>query len=101
MALAEEIEELVRLKPGLTEIDLARMVQSPGSYQLQVRFVCRRLVAEGLLERQGKGGWLDPFTYHPPTLKRRASQTRRLAQLKSGVRQTKARLNTAAQWKPY
>jgi hypothetical protein len=68
MALAHEIEELVRLKPGLTEIELARMVQSPASYLLQVRSVCRRLVAEGRLERQGKGGWAHPFTYHPREL---------------------------------
>ena len=71
MALADEIEKLVRRKPGLTEIDLARMLPGPV-YQQQVNSTCRRLVAESRLERQGRGGWGDPFTYHLPRIKRRA-----------------------------
>jgi hypothetical protein len=83
MALAEEIEGLVRLRPGLTEIELVRMVQRPGSYLPQVKSACRRLVAAGRLERQGKGGWAHPFTYHPPQIKSPAPRNRRAA---TGVR---------------
>ena len=70
MGLADEIEMLVRRNPGLTEIDLARMLSGPV-YQQQVNSVCRRLVAKGRLERQGKGGWGNPFTYYPPRIKLR------------------------------
>ena len=71
MALADDIEEFVRRKPGLSEMDLARILPGP-IYQQQVNSTCRRLVAEGRLERQGRGGWGDPFTYYPPRIKRRA-----------------------------
>ena len=77
MGLADEIEKLVRRKPGLTEIDLARMLPGPV-YQHQVNSICRRLVAHGCLERQGKGGWGDPFTYHPPRIERRRRRSQRL-----------------------
>jgi hypothetical protein len=66
MALADEIEKLVRGKPGLTEIDLVRMLHGRGAYPQQVNSACRRLVAKGRIERQGRGGWGDPFTYYPP-----------------------------------
>ena len=72
MALADEIEELVRRKPGLTDVELVRRLHGRAAYQLQVNSTCRRLVAEGRLERQGRGGWGDPFTYYPPRIKRRA-----------------------------
>jgi hypothetical protein len=66
MALADEIEKLVRRKPGLTEIELVRMLHGRGAYLQQVNSACRRLVAKGRIERQGRGGWGDPFTYYPP-----------------------------------
>ena len=47
MALADEIEELVRLKPGLTDLDLVRMLHDRAGYQQQVISTRRRLVAEG------------------------------------------------------
>jgi len=72
MALADEIEKLVRRKPGLTQMDLARMLHGRAGYKQQVNLTCRRLVAEGRLERKGRGGWGDPFTYYPPRIKHRA-----------------------------
>jgi hypothetical protein len=72
MMLADEIEELVLRKPGLTEIELARLLRGPDSYIPQVKSTCRSLVAEGRLERQGRGGLQQPFTYYPTGIKRRA-----------------------------
>ena len=66
MALADEIEELVRSKPGLTDLDLVRMLHDRTRYQRQIKSTCRRLVVEGRIQRQGKGGWCNPFTYYPP-----------------------------------
>jgi hypothetical protein len=74
MTLADEIEELVLQTPGLTEADLARMLRGPDSYIPQIKFTCRHLVAEGRLERQGRGGWQQPFKYYPPTIKSRAAK---------------------------
>jgi hypothetical protein len=65
MALVDDIEELVRRNLGLTDIDLVRMLHGRGAYQQQVNSICRHLVAEGRLERQGRGGWQHPFTYYP------------------------------------
>jgi hypothetical protein len=72
MGLADQIEDLVRRKPGLTEIELARLLHGRAAYQQGINSACRRLVAEGRLERQGRGGWQHPFTYYPPGIKRRA-----------------------------
>ena len=83
MGLADEIEDLVRRNSGLSEIDLARLLPGPV-YQQQVNSACRRLVAEGRLERQGKGGWQHPFTYYPPRIKwrrRRKDEKKQVGQL--------------------
>jgi hypothetical protein len=66
MALADEIEELVRRQPGLADLDLVRMLHDRAGSQQQIKSTCRRLVAEGRIERQGRGGWQKPFTYFPP-----------------------------------
>jgi hypothetical protein len=63
MALADEIEVLVRRKPGLTQMDLVRGLH--GRAAQGINSACRRLVAEGRIERQGRGGWGSPFTYYP------------------------------------
>ena len=84
MALADEIEKLVRRKPGLTDVELVRRLHGRAAYQLQVNSTCRRLVAEGRLERQGRGGWGDPFTYYPPRIKlrrRRKDEKKQVGQL--------------------
>jgi len=63
--LADEIEKLVRSTPGLTDLDLARALHERAGSRPRIVSICRRLVAEGRLERHGRGGWQRPFTYHP------------------------------------
>jgi hypothetical protein len=72
MTIADDILNEVRRKSGLTEMELATLLFGRGqAYQQRVNSTCRRLVAAGQLFRQGKGGLIDPFTYHlPPTKKR-------------------------------
>lgn len=63
MTVADQIEELVRRRPGLTEAQIADELFSDG-YQQRVNSTCRRLVRESVLRREGRGGLLDPFRYH-------------------------------------
>jgi hypothetical protein len=67
--LADEIEKLVRCMPGLTGMDLVRMLHERARSPHQIISICRRLVAEGRLERRGQGGWQRPFTYYPAGLR--------------------------------
>lgn len=72
MTVADDILEEVRRKSGLTEADLAALLFGRrNGYQQRVNSTCRRLVEEGLIERQGKGGAADPYTYRMPPIKRR------------------------------
>jgi hypothetical protein len=59
--LADEIEKLVRCMPGLTGMDLVRMLHERARSPHQIISICRRLVAEGRLERRGQGGWQRPL----------------------------------------
>ena len=63
--LADEIEKLVRSTPGITDMDLAHALHECARSRHQINSICRRLVAEGRIERQGRGGWQTPFTYYP------------------------------------
>jgi hypothetical protein len=63
--LADEIERLVRSTPGLTDMDLARALHERAGYRSRIVSICRRLVAEGRIERQGQGGWQRPFKFYP------------------------------------
>lgn len=63
MSIADSILDLVERRPGLTEVQLAEELFGGGSHQQRVNATCRRLVAEGQLERRGKGGRTEPFTY--------------------------------------
>jgi hypothetical protein len=71
MTMADEIENIVRRTLGLTEEGLARFLHGRSGYQQQVNSTCRRLVAEGRVVRDGKGGPADPFTYRLAPIKRR------------------------------
>jgi hypothetical protein len=74
MTIADDIVELVKRKRRLklTEEDIADFLFGQNNaYQQRVNSTCRRLIAEGRLVRQGKGGPADPFTYSLPALKRR------------------------------
>lgn len=56
------VEEIVRRKPGLTEIQIAEEIFS-NPYQQRVNPICRAMVTEGRLRRSGRGGMNDPYTY--------------------------------------
>jgi hypothetical protein len=62
MALVDEILELVKCKPGLTEAQIAEELFS-DPYQQRVNSTCRRLVREAVIRRRGRGGPSDPFRY--------------------------------------
>ncbi len=62
MALADDILDLVGHRPGLTEMQIADELFS-NPYQQRVNSTCRRLIVEGALRRQGRGGKADPYRY--------------------------------------
>lgn len=64
--VAERIEAAIRRRPGLTESRIAELLFGSEAYQQRVNSTCRRLVKEGRLQRFGRGGGLDPFTYRIP-----------------------------------
>jgi len=64
LTLAEEIYELVDRLPGLTEADIAQRIFGRSGYQQQVNRACRQLVDAHRVQRRGKGGSGDPYTYH-------------------------------------
>jgi hypothetical protein len=61
--LADRILEIVRARDGMSELDIAKAIYGPTAVQQQVNQDCRLLVSHGLIERRGKGGRSDPFTY--------------------------------------
>jgi hypothetical protein len=63
--LADEIEKLVRSTPGITDMDLARALHERAGGRPRIVSICRRLVAEGRIERRGRGGWQQPFKFYP------------------------------------
>jgi hypothetical protein len=72
MTVADDILDEVKRKSGLTEADIAALLFGRrAGYQQRVNSTCRRLLAEGRIQRQGKGGAADPFTYRIPPIKRR------------------------------
>ena len=70
VALADDLEQLVRRRPGLTELALAKSMFARMGYQQRVNSSCRRLFREGRVERRGIGGPGHPFTYYPRNLNR-------------------------------
>jgi predicted transcriptional regulator len=60
----DRILELIRRKPGLTEVEIAREIFA-NPYRERVNPTCRALVQEGLVKRSGRGGRGTPFTYSP------------------------------------
>ena len=64
MTVAQQIIRLIREQPGLTERQIAERIFGDGGSIQRVNPTCRKLVAEGWLERHGRGWAADPFTYH-------------------------------------
>jgi hypothetical protein len=72
MTVRDDILYEVKRKAGRTEEDLAALIFGrDNAYQQRVNSTCRRLITEGLIERQGRGGPGDPYTYRIPPIKRR------------------------------
>jgi hypothetical protein len=72
MTVADDILHEVRRKAGRTEEELAALIFGrDNAYQQRVNSTCRRLIEEGKIVRRGKGGQVDPFTYHLPPIRRR------------------------------
>jgi hypothetical protein len=57
------ILNIVRRRPGMTELEIARAMYGPSAVQQQVNADCRLLVDLRLVERCGVGGRGDPFVY--------------------------------------
>jgi hypothetical protein len=63
MALADDILAMVARRSDLTEAALAEALFGASAYQQRVNSTCRRLIKQGDLQRHGKGGASDPYTY--------------------------------------
>lgn len=61
--IAARIVELVRHRPGMTELEIAKAIYGPSALQPQVNQYCRKLIQAGEIERRGSGGASDPFIY--------------------------------------
>jgi hypothetical protein len=66
MAIADDIINELRKKPGMTAVKIAVNIFGRRQYYPKVYRECRRLVDAGRIERRGKGGQDDPFTYCLP-----------------------------------
>ena len=66
MTLGDDIINELRQKSGLTAMELTVRMFGRRQYHRKVYQECRRLVKAGRLERRGKGGFRDPFTYYLP-----------------------------------
>ncbi len=53
----------IRQKPHMTKIQIAQAVVPNNAYQQRVNSLCRQLLKEGQLQRHGKGGRGDPYSY--------------------------------------
>jgi len=65
--LIEDVERLIREAPELTATALARRLFGNEGYHARVSAECRALAHVQRVERRGRGGPADPFTYYPVT----------------------------------
>ena len=61
----QQILELVKRRPGMTEVEIAKELYGRDAVQQNVNPDCRALVSLGLVERRGVGGRGDPYVYYP------------------------------------
>ena len=64
MALVDDIEDLIAMRPGLTEAQISEHLYGRSGYQQKVNPTCRRLLKLGRVRREGNGYQSDPYTYH-------------------------------------
>jgi hypothetical protein len=62
-SVAGQIIELVKNRPGMTELEISKAIFRRSAVQQQVNQHCRALLKTGQLQRRGRGGASDPFTY--------------------------------------
>ncbi|MFK7869624.1 MAG: hypothetical protein AB8B58_10335 [Roseobacter sp.] len=65
MAVIDDVEALIFRRPGLSEVAISEEIFGKGARQQQVNPSCRQLSRQGRVERRGRGGNGDPFTYYP------------------------------------
>jgi hypothetical protein len=66
VTVADQVEQVVRQRPGFTEREIAEELFS-NPYQQRVNSVCRMLALQCRVRRSGAGGASDPYRYHPET----------------------------------
>ena len=68
VVLIDDVERQIRRTPGLTAMELARVLFGDNGYDQRVSAECRALAYVGRIERRGKGGPGHPFTYFPAVI---------------------------------
>ncbi len=63
--LIDDIERIIRSKPGLKATEIAAELYGASGYHQRVAAECRALVHIGRIERRGDGGPGDPYRYFP------------------------------------
>jgi hypothetical protein len=61
----EMLDDLISMRPGKTERELAEVLWPRKGYQQRVNQDCRELIRLRKVERRGPGGPGDPFRYYP------------------------------------
>jgi hypothetical protein len=62
--VSHKILELIRRRPGMTELEIAKAIYGPSALQPQVNSYCRKLLSLGQVEGRGSGRH-DHFIYYP------------------------------------
>ena len=65
--IIDRLLRLIQKHPGKTEMELAKALFGPRTYQQRVNSDCHLLINRGLVERRGMGGLSDPFRYYSIT----------------------------------
>lgn len=66
MKIDDQVLDLIKRVPGLTELEISQEIFGGDGYQQRVNGACRYLVSEGQIVRNGRGGRGDPFRYTFP-----------------------------------
>lgn len=62
-SVTDRVYELIKQRPGMTELEIAKALFGKSAVQQNVNQECRLLVRLGLVDRLGVGGRGDPYTY--------------------------------------